>query len=160
MEHTALYPDLINKYSEEFSLEKSLIAAICMQESSFETWRCRYEPNWQYFTFALHYAQLLGISFDTELQFQKTSWGLMQVMGGVARELGYDDYINKLVNPDFGLKYGCKKLASLKKKYEELNDAISSYNQGIPSKDSTGRYHNQTYVDSVLVYKAQYAYLD
>jgi soluble lytic murein transglycosylase-like protein len=37
-----------------------------------------------------------------------TSWGLMQVMGQSARELGYREFIPELCDPASGLYWGCK----------------------------------------------------
>lgn len=151
---------IIKKYANQFNIEPSLVAAICMQESGFEPWRARYEPAWPFFTFVLHYSQLLGITSETELMFQKTSWGMMQIIGDVARELGYDGHLPKLSLPENGILWGTKKLSQLQKKYDDPKDVISSYNQGSPNKSVTGQYKNQDYVDNVLVYRSQYGYLD
>lgn len=154
------YVALIKKYAQENVLEPSLVAAICMQESGFEPWRSRYEPTWSYFVSPVNYSRLLGISTETEIQMQKTSVGLCQIMGGVARELGFDDYISKLARPDLGIQYGCKKLYQLKKKYDDIKDVIAAYNAGTPNKDTSGKYKNEQYVQNVLTYKAQYRDLD
>lgn len=151
---------LVKKYALDNALKPSLVAGICMQESGFEPWRVRYEPAWNYFSFCMHYAQLLGITTETEMMLQKTSWGICQTMGSVARELGFDSYLTKLCDPAYSLYYGCKKIYSLVNKYDDLNDAIASYNAGSPIKDSTGRYKNESYVQSVNLYRSQYTYLD
>lgn len=150
---------LIKKHSSINVVDPVLVAAICMQESGFEPWRSRYEPTWEYFYMPINYSRLLGITTETEVQAQKTSFGLMQLMGCVARELGYDDYLNKLASPDLGIMFGCKKLYTLEKKYDDVTDVISAYNAGSPSKNIEGIYKNQSYVDGVLIYMKQYSYL-
>jgi soluble lytic murein transglycosylase-like protein len=90
---------------------------------------------------------------NTEEVGQKTSWGYMQIMGGVARKLGFEErFLSQLVEPKYGIKYGCIHLKNFYDKYGNWQDAISSYNQGSPRKDSNGNYINQNYVDKVLEY--------
>lgn len=154
------YEALIRKYAAENALSPSLVAAVCMQESGFEPDRPRYEPKWLYLYLPSVYAHKLRITDETEIQLQKFSWGMMQVMGSVARELGYDNHLQKLSGAELGILFGCKKLGSLTKKYADTRDVVSSYNQGMPLKDSTGKYKNEAYVNAVLNYKTTYLYLD
>ncbi len=73
----------------------------------------------------------------------------MQVMGSVARELGYLGPLQKLCVEQWGILYGCLQLKRLMHRYTELDDVIASYNAGSPIRVASGRYKNQSYVDAV-----------
>jgi soluble lytic murein transglycosylase-like protein len=141
---------LIRNTATSMGLDPNLATAIAIQESNFDSSSCRYEPNWSYFFQVDKFARKLNITSITEKQLQAFSWGCMQVMGSVARELGFEEDLPLLMTPENGVLYGCKKLKSLSNKYGSLTDVISSYNQGSPRKDRNGLYNNKNYVDSVL----------
>ncbi len=85
----------------------------------------------------------------------------MQVMGGVAREHGFAGSLVELCNPELGLKYGTAHLMKFIKKYDTLEEAVSSYNQGGPYKNKDGTFKNQKYVDKVMeryFYLMEYEY--
>jgi hypothetical protein len=132
-----------------FDLKYPLVMAICKVESNFDPWATRHEPHWKYHLTTNKFAKELHISNQTEKVLQEISWGPMQVMGTVARELGYTDHLTKLCILTNGIHYGCKKLNSLFEKYEYRNDVIAAYNAGSPRK-SGDLYVNQSYVDKVL----------
>lgn len=144
--------DLIKKYADHFGLDKNLVEAICFVESSFNTQATRFEKDWRYFYEPRHFAEKLNIPVEQEEKNQATSWGLMQVMGAVARELGLTDKIETLTTPDIGLFYGCSKLKSLFHRKMCDNDeakVIASYNAGSPRMTKGGLFENQQYVDKV-----------
>lgn len=143
---------IIKSVASEFSLDPNLIKAIIHKESGWKTFRTRYEPHWKYPVSALSYSQVCGITLETEVIHQATSWGLMQVMGAVCRENGFDGYLPQLCVPSVGIYYGAKKLSSLMVRYTDLKDAVASYNAGHPDwvDPQHSRYINQTYVVDVL----------
>jgi len=143
--------DLINKISSNFLVSPDLVCGIVGIESGWNTYKTRFEPGWKYFDYPINHSTKLGITFDTERNCQMTSWGYMQVMGGVARELGFDDYLVRLCEPQYGIYYGIKKLAKLHLIYKSISDIISAYNQGSPRKNPEGAYENQNYVNKVLI---------
>lgn len=134
--------------SKTFQVDLNLILAIILQESGGKPFIARYEKNWGYFYKTKEFAKNLRITEDTEMIFQQTSWGLMQVMGSVARELGFIGQLPELTDTRLGVYNGTKKLSLLQAKYPNRFDLISSYNAGSPKKQATG-YVNQSYVDSV-----------
>lgn len=140
---------LVRQIGQKYEVEDALILAIIWQESKGETWAFRFEPKFSYRYTPSVFAKNLGISLDTEIMAQMTSWGLMQVMGCVARECGFDSHLPKLLIPEIGLEYGVKKLSKLLKKYSTVQDVIAAYNGGSPIVIN-GQYRNQHYVDSVL----------
>lgn len=140
---------IIEDAAKKHELDANLIRAIIMQESSGNPWAMRIEPKWKYFVFVRTSAENLRISFDTETACQAISWGLMQIMGSVARELGYKDHLAKLLDPVLGIEWGCKKLKSQLVRYGNEDDAIAAYNAGSVIKTQGGQYVNMGYHDGV-----------
>jgi len=125
-----------------------LALAITEVESGGDTYAVRYEPNWKYLYNVEEFAKLSLVSLETEKVCQMMSWGLMQVMGAVARECGFEDRLPQLIDPRCGAKYGCNKLKKLFRIHKTVDDVIASYNAGSPIKRD-GKYVNQGYVDKV-----------
>ena len=137
-------------------VEPELIAAIVSIESDGKACASRYEPHYRYLLNTKTFARKNQISEDTEIIQQKTSWGLMQVMGGVAREHGFNGDLVQLCNPTMGLKYGIEHLTKFIDKYDDVESAVSAYNQGGDYRDQNGLFKNQVYVDKIL---ERYIYL-
>lgn len=142
--------DQIANVSKVYNLDPKLVASIVMVESSGEPCATRYEPHFKYLLTPKLFSTQLRITEETEIQQQKMSFGLMQVMGSVARELGHEGHLVELCEPTVGLNYGCKQLKRLFDRYGKLGDVVSAYNQGSPRKTLSGEYRNQSYVDKVL----------
>ena len=128
-------------------IDPDLIEAIVMTESSGRPDAFRYEPNF--------YAKYVREGDYPKVQHKElsTSWGLMQVMGLVAWEMGLKkDIALTLCTIEGGLKYGIRHLKRFMDKYEKAggdgNDAIAAYNAGSARKKD-GKYVNQQYVDKV-----------
>lgn len=145
MDHDEL-TTLIKSAAAKRSLPWELVYAICHVESSLNPTATRYEP---------HFRWLVGDNetmSPSERHDQMTSWGLMQVMGSVARELGHTGPLPDLLIPSTGLFYGCLHLRRFRAKYDIWPDVIAAYNAGSPRRvaGSVGPYVNQSYVDKVL----------
>lgn len=143
---TLLDRQLITKISNSHGLDPLHIAAFILTESGGNTWAVRFEPGWRFHKDEQTYAKALGISVATELDCQQISWGLMQVMGTVAREQGYSDHLAKLCMPEIGIEIGCRKVASLFHRYKTWDEVVSAFNCGSVVVVS-GHYSNQEYVD-------------
>lgn len=151
--------------SKKHSLDMVLVAAIVLAESAERSKSARYEglgitfyedDTFKIYRKAYKYvwkvrenAKLHRISHDTEEVFQKTSWGLMHIMGGTARWLGFQGWLPDLADPRVGLDWGCAYLARIAKKYQAQSDIIAAYNWGSAKKKPNGLYYNQEYVDRV-----------
>lgn len=148
LEYGAL-SDLIRRHPDRGDLSVSCVLAFCMAESSFGVHKIKYES---------HYRWLVGkeetLSIG-ELLGQKHSWGLMQVMGAVAREYGHKGPFTDLWEPSLNLKYGMMHLRKLYRRHQHWPDTIAAYNAGTPTKID-GRYKNQTYVNKVLTLWSEY----
>lgn len=144
--------NLMLRESKLNSIDIKVIAAATMVESSGNPFVTRYEDHYRWTLDCAKYARQNGIREADEEHFQKTSWGFLQIMGGVARELGYYGPLTRLAEPSTGLHWGSKKLALCLKKYGNLADAIAAYNAGSPRKEDDGSYVNQRHVDRFLDY--------
>lgn len=141
---------LIIKTAERHGLDPFVVQAIVNVESAGNQWAARIEPGWRHFFLVRDYADKLGITYATEETCQRMSWGLMQVMGAVAREYGFKGHLTELVQPELNLEIGCKHLKKFFVKYGLIEDAVSSYNQGGAYKTEGGNYKNYKYVDKVF----------
>ena len=147
------HEDIIIAKSEKYDIPAELVSAIIKVESSGDTNAIRYEDHYKWFYKPESYKG----HKDTERIAQKTSWGLMQVMGAVARELGFKGrFLSELLIPELGIEYGCKQLKRQYNRYGNWQDAISAYNQGNNKKLDNGDYANQIYVDKVNKHWSKY----
>ncbi|HTS10576.1 MAG TPA: lytic transglycosylase domain-containing protein [Candidatus Limnocylindrales bacterium] len=88
-------------------LDGALVCAVVEQESSWDPHAMRYEPS-----FRSRYVAPLHLP-PTEEVARSISWGLMQVMGQVAREHGFTGkFLSALCEPEAGLMIGCAVLAA------------------------------------------------
>ena len=141
---------LIDTHPDRGSVPIACVKAICFVESSFDEFAIRYEPGYKW---------LIGTDETltaTERMGQMCSWGLMQVMGGVAREAGFQGSFPHLCDPFLGLRYGLKHLTKFYMKYGYWQDALAAYNAGSPRKGPDGKYFNYSYVEKVMKYWAQF----
>src|SRR6202021_1250910 len=91
----------------QHSLDPALVCAIVEQESAWDPHAIRYEP-----AFRTRYVAPLGLA-PTEEVARSMSWGLMQVMGQVAREHGFTAVsLASLCDPAAGLAIGCRVFAA------------------------------------------------
>ena len=101
---------LARKAATAQSLDPALVCAVVEQESAWNPWAIRYEPAF----FGKYVAPLYTNNkvSATEAYARGFSWGLMQVMGQVARESGFDgaQFLSALCDPEQGLAIGCKVL--------------------------------------------------
>jgi len=93
--------------AEKHALDPALVCAVVEQESAWDAHAIRYEP-----AFRTRYVAPLGLP-PTEEVARSISWGLMQVMGQVAREHGFQGkFLSALCEPAAGLDIGSAVLAS------------------------------------------------
>lgn len=108
-------------------LDPALVQAVCHHESVWDPWAIRYEPAF----FRRYIESMKGLT-DTEKSARAFSYGLMQIMGQVAREFGFDGkYLTELCDPLTNLNVGCRKLKKcLDNKDGEVRKALLAYNGG------------------------------
>lgn len=92
------------------SLPPDLVCAVVEQESAWNPWAIRYEPGFftRYIQPQINDGKLVNV---TESRARAFSFGLMQIMGQVARERGFTGkYLSELCDPMTNIMYGCKHL--------------------------------------------------
>lgn len=145
LEIRALLSDL--DVDDTFDLVKNIIRV----ESSGNPYAIRYEENYKYVVSPSTFAKMNGISAETEMHCQKMSWGLMQIMGGTARSMGYKGTIAKLLDPKTNLEWGVRYLQKLGHVHGwGTPEHVASYNAGAPRRDERGKLVNNAYVVKVL----------
>jgi soluble lytic murein transglycosylase-like protein len=93
--------------ASKHALDAPFVCAVVEQESAWDAHAIRYEPG-----FRTRYVAPLGLP-PTEEIARSISWGLMQVMGQVAREHGFSGkFLSALCDPAAGLDIGCAVLAT------------------------------------------------
>lgn len=146
------YLDELLEICVKLDIDPALVRAICQVESGGISGRVRFEPEYRYLVSPSHWALNNGITVQTEIVMQKTSWGLMQLMGSNFRALGFAGQwpeVGYLIG--LQLNYSCTFLKGLLKRYGR-DEAIASYNAGSPRRDKSGKLVNQIYVDKVMKY--------
>jgi hypothetical protein len=162
----------IRAAAQRYNLPHLLLEAMVMTESDGNSGVWRYEPRYRYLvdvetgspfrplTAAENASEQAPADFphprhssrDTEWVGQQASWGPLQVMGAVARELGFRHPFPLLCTAGYGIEYGAKHLHLLRlrflKKYGWMG-VVAAYNAGAPRYDAIGKFQNQAYVDSV-----------
>jgi soluble lytic murein transglycosylase-like protein len=134
------------KAAAAHNLDPALVCAVIEQESSWNPWAMRYEP-----IFVAKYVAALYTNNKitaSEAYARGFSWGLMQVMGQTAREVGLTAlHLSALCDPAVGLAVGCK---ILRKKLEsasgDTHKALLAWNGG----------SNPDYADEVKARIAKY----
>jgi len=146
----ALHANIV-KESLKHNLNPALVAAMIYQESGGKLDAHEYSKGYPYFYRPAFFAEIHGIPLETEMEAQRTSYGLMQIKCSTARYIGFSRLCQKLYNAQTNLAFGVKYLAILKRRYKSDPDMISAYNQGQPFKDSNGQFKNYRYVRNVLI---------
>lgn len=129
-------------------LDPALVCAVCAHESEgWQQYAARFEE-----AFDERYVNPIpGIS-PTENKLRAMSFGLMQIMGETARELGFAaKNLAELFDPVSSVAYGCKKLKRcLDDQNQDVHNALLRYNGG----------SNPDYPNLVLAHYNEYAYLN
>lgn len=110
-------------------LDPALVCAVIEQESGWNPWAMRYEPGFM----AKYVAPLYTNNkiSATEAYGRCISWGLMQTLGQVAREFGYDGPLPQLCEPTVGIVIGCKILShKIKIADNDVRSGLLKYNGG------------------------------
>lgn len=161
--------------ADHYGLDHTVIAAQVQVESGGNHWAWNPEPRYRYLWDVRHsrpfrpltdteraseappadFFSLAG-DLDQEWWGQQASWGLLQIMGAVAREHGFaEPYLTELLDPSHNLDLGCRHLKGLMVWAKgNIEQALAAYNGGQKS-NSRPPYRNQAYADKVLSRRTQ-----
>lgn len=156
--------------AKSFNLDPKIVAALVMTESGGNPWAWNPEPRYHYFWDVKHNqpfrvltsaevalksppADFTAKSGDPDQEWwgQQASWGLMQVMGAVAREIGFaGPYLTELCDPVKNLVIGCRRFSRLLE-WSQGNtaQALAAYNGG-EGGNASAPFRNQAYANLVL----------
>lgn len=151
-------------------LDAMLIMRVVIVESAGNPWAWNPEPRYRYFwdmrvnrpfrtiTAEEQRDEFPPIDFraisgdnDQEWWAQQASWGLMQVMGAVAREHGFrGSYLTELLESVTGLHYGCLHLGAMLRWADgDVERALAAYNGGTGG-NARRPFRNAEYAEHVL----------
>lgn len=148
-----IFESIILEQALKYSIPSKWIQAIIHQESRSNPYALRYEADYRWILTPEFYAKSLGISVDTEIQCQKMSWGLGQIMGALARELGHLGPMGELFLPELNIGYIAKRLWQIQQRSSSIDEMFAIYNGGFGARTLVdGKFKNQIYVDSVRHY--------
>lgn len=137
---------LAKKIATAEGCDPVLIAAMIEQESAWQPWAIRYEPAFM----ARYVAKLYTtgeVKTATEAYGRAFSWGLLQTLGQVAREHGFDGPLAQLCDPQTGVSVGCRVwLNKLKMAKGDVHQGLLYWNGGSAKE----------YADQVLARKIRY----
>lgn len=140
---------LIEIAARPLGIDPDLVEAFVLVESSGQPWAWNPEPHYPwlwnvathrpYRVTAAEFSEAPPPDFpclagdrDQEWWAQQASWGLLQIMGAVAREHGCDvPFLSQLCDPVTNLSVGCRVLQGLLLWAEgDLAKAAAGYNAG------------------------------
>jgi soluble lytic murein transglycosylase-like protein len=143
---TAELLELAHRAADAHALWPELVGAIVEQESAWNPWALRYEPEF-YEKYVAPQIARGAIADVTESRARAFSWGLMQVMGQVAREHGFaSEPLASLCDPAVGLEIGCRVFAAKLAAEGNVTRALLLWNGA----------GNQDYPGAVLARTAHY----
>lgn len=151
------FRDLIMAKASKFGFPHLLLASMVVVESSGITWTVRYEPG--FYDRYLRIAEITAhrpCTSETERRMRATSFGLLQIMGQVARERGYQGtYLTGLCDPEVGMEFGCLHLSWTRARLAKIGiidtaSLCAAYNGGIGAVKGPGNCTNPEYPAKIL----------
>lgn len=111
---------LAREKAASHGMDPALVCALIDQESAWNTCAIRYEPG-----FRIRYVSPLRLPPSEEIA-RSISWGLMQVMGQVAREHEFTGkFLSALCDPATGVEVGCRVLSA------KITEAAGDFTRGL-----------------------------
>lgn len=144
--------------AQQTGVSPELVLAIIETESAGNPYAARYVPTYPWTRMQAN--RPVNCTADTESAHQRTAWGLMQIMGGTARQVGFEGWLPELVDPETNIRIGIAYLGMLTAQHggkHGLDGVISAYNAGAPRKTAEGKFQNQGYVSRVKKLMPKYA---
>lgn len=147
---------IVDEEAKAAGISARLIAAIITIESAWNPWAMHLETRFRYLMNVANHAQATHTTIETERELQKMAFGLMQLVGGTARAIGYKGPLTLLLDPEVNIHWGSRYLRQIRVHYpNNVRDQVAAYNAGSVRLDGAGRYVNQAYVDQVIAILTQ-----
>lgn len=142
---------LVKQKALLYKIDWTWMTAIISHESSWDIYAMRYEDKYSYLFQVDVCAKIANVSFETETICQKSSFGLAQLMGGLAREQGLKGSILQLTDPNVNIEHLAIRLQHLLKLSQDRDSVFAMYNGGPGALNNKfqGLFRNQAYVDAV-----------
>jgi len=161
--------DLLQAFATEYGLPLRLLQAIAMTESGGDDWAWNPEPKYRYLWDvkrarpfrrltaaevasefpAKDFPSMAGTDPDQEWWAQQASWGRFQLMGAVARELGYrQPFLTSLCKPEISIPLACKHIRHLAARFLPTHGwagVCAAYNGGPGALLGPGQFRNPQY---------------
>lgn len=134
----------------------NLALAIATVETGLRHQFAAYDKAYYLFHEPEFYAHIFRIDLSTEVNFQKTKWGIMGISGGKARAVGFGGWLPDLSRSEVGAEWGIRKLKELGERYKKVSDVISAYDAGSANLNKDQKYRNHMYVDATLMWIDRY----
>jgi len=165
----------VEAHAKQLNLPVAILMGVVLTESSGRWTPTRYEPAYRYVWDCAKRSPFRkltkeeahsptppkdfpgqGMVSDSaeEWRNQRTSFGPMQIMGAVARELGFKNDLTTL-GSHIGIKYGMQHFHNLYKRFYAkagIDGVIEAYNRGSPDDSDKAN----PYAQKVLTFAAQY----
>jgi len=148
------HAERIDQAARRHALPVALVRAIVRVESAGNPWAARYEPGfYDRYVAPKPVRARAPCSEQTESRLRACSFGLMQIMGATARDIGFDGvFLTELLDPDTNLEHACRDLAKLAHLHSArlgYEAVAAAYNAGRPRMTERGEWINQGYVDKI-----------
>lgn len=144
---------MIKNVATRHGLDANLVGALVITVSDGDAGAARFDPLLHKSGASVHDPEDVKPStstVETEMVHQVTSWGLMQIMGFVAREQGYRGWLTHLCRPKIGLEQGCTHLLKLFNRFGSVEEVVSNYNHGKQRRYVAKLYESEDFVDVVM----------
>jgi hypothetical protein len=121
---------LAQKTAASHGLSPKIFCGLVERESAWDPWKIRYEPKF-YEEYVQKQIDSGALHDETEAHARAISWGLCQVMGEDAREMGFTGHLAQLCDPEVGLEYGARALLhEIGRSGANITAALERYNGG------------------------------
>ena len=141
----------VEEASREAGVPPWLALGLAHVESGGDPHMARIYPVW--LNTVMRSERPVGCAMDTERMFQKTAWGLTQVMGSAAREAGFTGWLTALVEPELNLRVGIAALGRTFAQHADrhgIEGALAAWKMGSPRRLPDGTFSGKAWAASVL----------
>lgn len=138
--------------AKKYRIQPRFLAALIDLESRWEIGAMKYEKGYPWLYEVLELSKKMICSRETMEVIQKTSWGLMQLMGANFYQMGYRGWPIGMCDPKTNLEFGCKHLDKIIENqnlsFKKPLDIYAAYNAGSVRKTLEGLYVNARAVNA------------